>query len=91
MSVIVPKAAAASGTSHIAHKNVDRHLFSRLVIPGVMGGVLGAYVLTQLDPKLGPKRKRPKAVFTAPGLPAASDVTLWRHPLMLVRPARRYT
>ena len=40
---------AASGTSHIAHKNVDWQLFSRLVIPGVMGGVLGAYVLTQLD------------------------------------------
>ena len=40
---------AASGTSHIVHKNVDWQLFSRLVIPGVMGGVLGAYVLTQLN------------------------------------------
>ena len=28
---------AASGTSHIVHKNVDWQLFSRLVIPGVMG------------------------------------------------------
>lgn len=40
---------AASGTSHIVHKNVDWQLFSRLVIPGVLGGVLGAYVLTQLN------------------------------------------
>ena len=43
---------AASGTSHIAHKNVDWQLFSRLVIPGVMGGVLGAYVLTQLNAEI---------------------------------------
>lgn len=40
---------AASGMSHIVHKNVSWRLFSRLVIPGVAGGVLGAYVLTQLD------------------------------------------
>jgi len=40
---------AASGISHVLHKNVDWRLFSRLVIPGVIGGVLGAYVLTQVD------------------------------------------
>jgi uncharacterized protein len=40
---------AVSGISHIAHRNVDWRLFSRLVIPGVVGGVLGAYVLTQID------------------------------------------
>lgn len=40
---------AASGISHAAHKNVDWRLFSRLVIPGVIGGILGAYVLTQVD------------------------------------------
>jgi uncharacterized membrane protein YfcA len=39
---------AASGVSHVLHKNVDWRLFSRLVIPGVIGGVLGAYVLTQI-------------------------------------------
>src|SRR3546814_17212796 len=39
---------AASGISHAAHKNVDWRLFSRLVIPGVIGGILGAYVLTQV-------------------------------------------
>lgn len=38
-----------SGVSHIAHRNVDWKLFARLALPGVIGGVLGAYVLTQLD------------------------------------------
>lgn len=38
-----------SGISHIAHRNVNWKLLARLAIPGVIGGVLGAYVLTQLD------------------------------------------
>ena len=40
---------AVSGISHVAHRNVDWRLFFRIVIPGIIGGVLGAYVLTQLD------------------------------------------
>lgn len=40
---------AASGKSHIVHRNVNWGLFWRLVVPGVVGGVLGAYVITQLD------------------------------------------
>jgi hypothetical protein len=40
---------AVSGVSHILHKNVDWPLFRRIVVPGVIGGVLGAYVLTQID------------------------------------------
>lgn len=40
---------AASGISHIAHRNVDWRLFGRIAIPGIIGGVLGAYVLTQID------------------------------------------
>ena len=40
---------AASGTSHIYHRNVDWQLFGRLAIPGVIGGVLGAYVLSQVS------------------------------------------
>lgn len=40
---------AASGASHIAHRNVDWRLFRRLVLPGVVGGVLGAYVLSSVD------------------------------------------
>jgi len=37
---------AVSGISHVAHRNVDWPLFFRLVIPGVIGGVAGAYVLS---------------------------------------------
>ena len=40
---------AVSGISHLFHGNVDKALFFRLLIPGVIGGVLGAYVLTSLD------------------------------------------
>ena len=38
----------ASGISHVLHKNVDWKLFSRIAIPGVIGGVLGAYVLSNI-------------------------------------------
>lgn len=40
---------AASGVSHVIHRNVDWRLFRRLVIPGLIGGALGAYVLAGLD------------------------------------------
>jgi uncharacterized membrane protein YfcA len=39
---------AVSGISHVAHRNVDWRLFFRIAVPGVIGGVLGAYVLTQI-------------------------------------------
>ncbi len=38
-----------SGISHIFHRNVDWKLLLRLALPGVIGAVLGAYVLTQVD------------------------------------------
>ncbi len=38
-----------SGISHLLHGNIDKSLFFRLLIPGVIGGVTGAYVLTSLD------------------------------------------
>jgi uncharacterized membrane protein YfcA len=40
---------AISGISHVAHRNVDWRLFFRIVIPGVIGGVAGAYLLTQIS------------------------------------------
>lgn len=40
---------AVSGISHALHKNVNWRLFLRLMIPGVAGGVLGAYVLSNVD------------------------------------------
>lgn len=38
-----------SGISHILHRNVDWKMLLRLVVPGVIGAVLGAYVLTRID------------------------------------------
>lgn len=62
ISIGVPPAAASAGVhtaetfttavsavSHVAHRNVDWSLFFRLAIPGVVGGVLGAYILTTVD------------------------------------------
>ncbi|MEO8374715.1 MAG: sulfite exporter TauE/SafE family protein [Sphingomonas bacterium] len=40
---------AASGISHVYHRNVNWKLFRRLVIPGMIGGALGAYVLSNVD------------------------------------------
>jgi uncharacterized protein len=39
---------AISGASHLWNRNVDRTLFLKLVVTGVCGGVVGAYVLTGL-------------------------------------------
>lgn len=40
-----------SGLSHWFHGNVDRRLFLRLATAGVIGGAIGAYVLTELPVK----------------------------------------
>lgn len=42
---------AASGLSHWRLGNIDTRIFKRLVIPGVVGGVLGAIVITSVDGK----------------------------------------
>lgn len=38
-----------SGISHIAHRNVDWKLLARLALPGMVGAIIGAYLLTQID------------------------------------------
>jgi len=43
---------AASAGSHVIHRNVNRRLFLLLTAGGVVGGVIGAYVLTSIDGKL---------------------------------------
>jgi len=43
---------AVSGISHVAHGNVDWRLFFRIAIPGVIGGITGAYVLTQISAEI---------------------------------------
>jgi len=62
LSIGVPPAAASasvhsaevfttfvSGISHYSLKNIDKKLFSSLVIPGVIGGITGAFILTNID------------------------------------------
>lgn len=38
-----------SAVSHILHRNVDWNLFARLLVPGIVGGVAGAYLLSNID------------------------------------------
>jgi uncharacterized protein len=73
----------ASGISHVLHKNVDWRLFARIAVPGVIGGVLGAYVLANIHAEVA----RPLVMFyltclgfyllykalTYPSLPKARD------------------
>ncbi len=39
---------AVSGVSHFKFGNVDKKLFRKLVIPGILGGITGAYILTKV-------------------------------------------
>ena len=43
---------AVSGLSHLYHRNIDPRLFFRLLIPGVIGGISGAYLLSNIDAAL---------------------------------------
>ena len=43
---------AVSGISHLLHRNVDGWLFVRIVVPGILGGITGAYLLTQVSAEL---------------------------------------
>ena len=38
----------ASGLSHHAFDNIDRALFRRLVLPGIVGAIVGAYILSSV-------------------------------------------
>ncbi len=40
---------ATSAISHLIHGNIDKGLFFRLLIPGVVGGITGAYLLASVD------------------------------------------
>ncbi len=62
---------AASAVSHIIHRNVDWRLFSRLVVPGMAGGIAGAYILSNIDASVA----RP---FVMTYLAAIGFYLLWR-------------
>jgi len=40
-----------SGVSHLKYGNVNKQLFLRLLVPGILGAVLGALFITQFDGK----------------------------------------
>lgn len=71
---------AASGLSHFLFGNVDRKLFLKLVIPGVLGGVIGAYALV-----LGEETRFIKPVVAA-YLLVMGAIILWQ---ALRRPRER--
>jgi len=73
---------AASGVSHIYNRNVDWKLFRRLVIPGVIGGIIGAYVLSNIDASVA--RPFVMAYLAAIGLYLLYRA--WRGPLALKSP-----
>lgn len=60
-----------SAASHVMHRNVRWKLFLKLVIPGMIGGVLGAFVLTSIDASVA----RP---FVLAYLSAMGLYLLWR-------------
>jgi uncharacterized membrane protein YfcA len=43
---------AVSAISHVLHRNVDWWLFVRIVLPGLIGGVTGAYILTSIPAEI---------------------------------------
>lgn len=43
---------AASGLSHLYHRNVDWRLVVRLAPAGMLGGAIGAYLLSSIDAKM---------------------------------------
>ena len=46
-------ASGASGYNHYKFRNVNKKLFKTLLIPGVIGAVLGAFLLSELGAKYG--------------------------------------
>lgn len=65
--------SGASGLSHIMQRNVDWSLFARLVVPGIIGGIIGVWVLTMIDAEI----LRP-VVFVY--LAAIGAYLIWRGP-----------
>lgn len=63
--------SAISGLSHLLHRNIDGWIFVRLVLPGVLGGVIGVNVVTRIDGEL----IRP---FVMTYLAAIGVYLLWR-------------
>jgi len=66
---------AVSGISHAVHRNVNWRLFLRLMIPGVIGGALGAYVLSNIDAAV----VKPFILAYLTGIGIYLLIRAWRH------------
>ena len=66
----------ASGLSHAWHRNIDWGLFAKLVLPGVGGGILGAYVLANVDAGVA----RPLVMAYLTGIGLVLLYRAWRFP-----------
>ncbi|MBL0965361.1 sulfite exporter TauE/SafE family protein [Blastomonas sp. UPD001] len=66
----------ASGLSHAWHRNIDWGLFAKLVLPGVGGGILGAYVLANVDASIA----RPLVMAYLTGIGLVLLYRAWRFP-----------
>lgn len=83
----------ASGLSHIKLKNVDKSLFFHLAIPGVIGGVAGAWFLSSAGDALEPVHRRLShyhgRCHSAQGVPEKSEGTPHREGHLPARSRRR--
>ncbi|MGI8705561.1 MAG: sulfite exporter TauE/SafE family protein [Sphingomicrobium sp.] len=73
---------AVAALSHVLHKNVDWTLFWRILLPGMAGGVLGAYILTEIDPRVA----KPIVLFYLAAIGIYLLVKALRGPLIERRP-----
>ncbi|MGV3481920.1 MAG: sulfite exporter TauE/SafE family protein [Sphingobium sp.] len=65
--------SGVSGLSHVMQRNVDWPLFARLVVPGIVGAILGVWVLTVVDAEIA----RPVVLVY---LAAIGAYLIWRGP-----------
>jgi len=66
----------ASGPSHAWHRNIDWKLFSRLVLPGIGGGILGAYILSNIHAEVA----RPLVMAYLTGVGVLLLYRAWKFP-----------
>lgn len=74
----------ASGLSHALLRNIDWRLFLRLVIPGIIGGLTGVYVLTSIDAALA----RPLVMAYLAAIGLLLLYRAWRYPTPKVEDPR---
>lgn len=49
VNVVQSFTSGISAISHLLHRNIDRRLFGRLLVPALIGGVVGANLVTSID------------------------------------------